>query len=308
MTRPITLDVHAHLVPVVPERLAALPGVQWQAAPPRLTLDGHAVGMADIYYPERLLRWMDEHAVERALVSVPPPLYRQRLDEAAAEAWAVYLNDGLLAIAAAHADRLQALLHLPLEHPTLALRLQQRYFGSAAAGVALAAGGDPRIVFSDPALMPLWEALDAQGAFAFLHPGSCADGRLAAFYLENLLGNPLETGVAAAHLVMAGVPQRFPRLRICLAHAGGAFTGLVGRLERGFETRRPGVDMQLERPLQAARRLYADCIAHHPGALRLAQDIFGPDHVLFGSDWPFPMGLPDGAPDGWTETNEGAHL
>jgi aminocarboxymuconate-semialdehyde decarboxylase len=42
--------------------------------------------------------------------------------------------------------------------------------------------------------------------------------------------------------------------------------------------------------------MYADCIAHHPSALRLAQDIFGPDHVLFGSDWPFPMGLPEGAP------------
>jgi len=301
----IALDVHAHLAPVVPERLAALPGTQWQTQPPRLTLDGHAISIADLYFPERLLRWMDDHEVERALVSVPPPLYRQHLEEASAEAWCAYLNDGLLAIAAAHGDRLQALLHLPLEHPALALRLHQRYAESGAAGVALAAGGAPRIVYSDSALTSLWQALDDRSSFVFLHPGSCADGRLATHYLENLLGNPLETGVAAAHLVMAGVPQRFPRLHICLAHAGGAFTGLVGRLEQGFETRRPGIDSDVERPLLAARRLYADCIAHHPSALRMAQDVFGADHVLFGSDWPFPMGLLGGAPIGWPRTGEG---
>ena len=292
----IALDVHAHLVPVQTERLAALPGVQWQAQPPRLTLDGHALGIADLYFPERLLAWMDQHQVERALVSVPPPLYRQHLDAAAANDWCRYLNEGLLQIAAQHADRLQALLHLPLEHPTLAVQLQQHSAKDGAAGVALAAGGATHIVLSDPAFDPLWQLLNAQDAFVFLHPGACADGRLASFYLENLVGNPLETGIAAAHLVMAGVPQRYPRMRLCLAHAGGAFTGLVGRLERGFETRRPGIDLSVERPLQAARRMYADCIAHHPSALRLAQDIFGPDHVLFGSDWPFPMGLPEGAP------------
>jgi aminocarboxymuconate-semialdehyde decarboxylase len=295
MTR-IALDVHAHLVPARPERLAALPGVQWQPQPPRLTLDGHALGIADLYFPERLIAWMDERQVERALVSVPPPLYRQQLDTTAAHDWARYLNEGLLEIVARHADRLQALLHLPMEHPALALQLQRHYAQTGAAGVALAAGGAPHIVFSDPAFDPLWQALDEQSAFVFLHPGACGDGRLASFYLENLVGNPLETGIAAAHLVMAGVPQRYPRMRLCLAHAGGAFTGLVGRLERGFDTRRPGVDLSVERPLQAARRMYADCIAHHPSALRLAQDVFGPEHVLFGSDWPFPMGLPEGAP------------
>lgn len=302
----IDLDVHAHLAPVLPERLAALPGVQWQAEPPRLTVDGHALGIADLFSPERLLQWMDRHDIARALVSVPPPLYRQQLDEAESEAWCRYLNDALLDVAARHPTRLQAMLHLPLEHPALALRLHAAYAGRGAGGVALVAGGAPRIVYSDPAFTSLWQALDAEGAFVFLHPGACADGRLAAFYLENLLGNPMESGVAAAHLVMAGVPQRFARIRFCLAHAGGAFTSLLGRLERGFETRRPGVNLDVERPLQAARRFQVDCIAHHPAVLRLAQDIFGPDRVLFGSDWPFPMGLPEGAPEGWLPADAGA--
>ena len=168
----IALDVHAHLAPVVPARLSKLPGVLWQDEPPRLKLDGHALGIADLYHPERLLRWMDEHDVARALISAPPPLYRQHLDEAAARDWAAYLNDGMLEIAAHHADRLQALLHLPLEHPALAIELQRRYAGSDAAGVALAAGGAPSIVFSDSAFEPLWQALDVQAKAirAFLMP------------------------------------------------------------------------------------------------------------------------------------------
>jgi aminocarboxymuconate-semialdehyde decarboxylase len=87
------------------------------------------------------------------------------------------------------------------------------------------------------------------------------------------------------------VPSRFPQIRFCLAHAGGTFPGLVGRLQRGFETSRPGVNLSVEHPLQAARRFYADGIAHHPSALKLAQDVLGVDRILFGSDWPFPMGL-----------------
>jgi aminocarboxymuconate-semialdehyde decarboxylase len=92
---------------------------------------------------------------------------------------------------------------------------------------------------------------------------------------------------------MAGVPSRYPRIRFTLAHAGGIFTTLIGRLERGFETIRPGVDMAVERPLQAARRFHVDNIAHHAGLLELAGKMVGEDHVLYGSDWPFPMGLPD---------------
>jgi len=127
--------------------------------------------------------------------------------------------------------------------------------------------------------------------FGFIHPGTCQDCRLAAFYMENLVGNPYETGIAATHLVMAGVPARYPKIRFCLAHAGGTFPALVGRLQHGFETRRPGLNLSVEHPLKAARRFFADGIAHHPGTLKLAKEVLGSDHIFFGSDWPFPMGL-----------------
>lgn len=285
------LDVHTHLIPVNEARLSAIAGVQWLADDRALVIEGHRVGIKALFDPARLVDWLDANSVRRALVSIPPPAYRQDLDERAALEWVTYLNEELEAICSRSHGRLGALFYLPMEHPALLTPLLETAAAGHFEGVALAAGGHPTIDYSSPAYANAWEWMQARASFVFIHPGACRDERLSKFYLENLLGNPYETGVAAAHLTMAGVPSHYPAIRFCLAHAGGMFTGIVGRLQKGFDTNRPGVDVGVEPPLQAARRFYVDCIAHHPSALRLARDVFGDDKVLFGSDWPFPMGM-----------------
>ena len=67
---------------------------------------------------------------------------------------------------------------------------------------------------------------------------------------------------------------------------------LAGRYERGYKTKRPGLDMSLPSPGTALRGLFVDCIAHDAQALALSASVFGSTRILFGSDWPFPMGLP----------------
>lgn len=287
----IDLDVHAHLAPVNPGLLQGIDGVQWLAQDKALVVDGHRVGIKALFEPQRLIAWMDANSVRRALVSIPPPLYRQHLSREAAAAWVRYLNTELLAICEASQGRLEALFYLPLEHPSLLPELLHECGNREFAGVALAAGGHPEIEYWREHYIPLWEWMEARSTFAFIHPGTCEDCRLEHFYMENLVGNPYETGIAATHLIMAGVPSRYPRVRFCLAHAGGIFPALLGRLEHGFATTRPGIDVSVEHPLQAARRFYADGLAHHPAALQLAKEMFGADHIFFGSDWPFPMGL-----------------
>ena len=288
----IDVDVHAHLAPIDAGRLAAMAGVEWSPADQRLVLDGHVIGMKDLFFPERLLAWMDAQGIRRSLVSIPPPLYRQGLSLDDARVWTRYVNEALLDTVRRHPGRLEALFYVPLEHPELVDELMPAYRAGAYAGVALAAGGHPGIVYSRAEYHRLWAVLNECKSFVFIHPGACDDPRLAPFYLENLVGNPYETGVAASHMVMAGIPGKYADIRFCLAHAGGVFPCLCGRLQRGFLTRRPGVDVDgVEMPLQAARRFYVDGIAHDEAALALAKDIFGEDHVLYGSDWPFPMGL-----------------
>ena len=288
----IALDVHVHLAPIVADRLARLDGAAWDATTMSLVLDGHAVGPKPLFRPAALIAWMDENGVEQAWVSIPPPLYRQNLPSAQARLWAEYVNVGLATIGDAHADRLAPLYHLPLEHPDLACDVAAAWIGRGATRFAAAAGGPRGRVLSDDAYRGLWQTLDASASFLFLHPATCADGRLAVFYLENLLGNPHETAVAVAHLIFGGVCERYPRIRFCLAHGGGTTAMVAGRWQRGFATGRPGIDATRAPPDALLRRLTADCIVHDAAALVLASSVFGPDHIVFGSDWPFPMGLP----------------
>ncbi|MDB5532159.1 MAG: hypothetical protein JWO28_474, partial [Hyphomicrobiales bacterium] len=200
------------------------------------------------------------------------------------------LNDGLARIAHQHPQRLSPLFHLPVEHPELAVAIAREKIATGQVRFSMSAGGVGHVL-SAAAYEPLWDTLNKAAGFLFLHPGEGCDARLDPFYLHNLLGNPTETSIAASHLVFAAVLQRYPDFTICLAHAGGTTAALAGRWQQGHATKRPGLDTTHEAPMLALRRFCVDCIAHDDNALRLAGQVFGEDHVLFGSDWPFPMGL-----------------
>jgi aminocarboxymuconate-semialdehyde decarboxylase len=290
----IALDVHAHLAPALPDRLAAIAGVTWSAEAGALTIDGYTLAAKSVYRPEALVAWMDEQRVERAWISIPPPLYRLGLDAGAMRLWIDYANDGLDRLASQYPDRLAPLYHLPVTHPALAAAVVSERAGHSTARFAMPAGSqDHKVILSDAAYGPLWSALNATKAFLFLHPCKGCDPRYEPFYLHNLLGSPMETALAAAHLAMSGVLERHPDMTICLAHGGGASAAVAGRLERGQVTGRPGADTGAMKPRLAFKHFCVDCIAHDADALALAAAIHGRDHVLFGSDWPFSMGLPD---------------
>ncbi len=292
----IALDIHAHIAPVVPG-LAELPGVDWQPDKPSLSFaEGGALAAPSVFRPEALLAWMDKQRVQRAWISAPPPLYRLGLDEAATAQWVGYLNPALAAVAFGH-DRLAPVFHLPVQHPALATEIVGRIAAEHPDHVRFAmAAGSARHGFSisSPAFEPLWAALNQARGTVLLHPVSGIDPRLDAFFLHNLLGGPGETALAAAHLAMSGVLERYTAMRVILAHGGGSAAAVVGRLERGQSVRRPGAYVEGVRPArQAFRDLYADCITHSASMLPVVAEAFGAEHVLFGSDWPFSMGLID---------------
>jgi aminocarboxymuconate-semialdehyde decarboxylase len=268
------IDLHAHLAPALPSDAPAIP-----VAP-------------ELQQPSALLEHLDRLELERAVVSIPPPFYRQDLTGDDAAAWVRAVNDGLADVVADE-PRLSAFAYLPLEHPAVARRELERVQDQGFAGFT-ASGGGRSVSLAAAELEPLWRALDERGAALLLHPGASADPRLEELYLSNLLGNPFETTLAAAQLILGDVLARFPDLRFILAHGGGAVAALIGRWQRGVDTNRPGLASQSEDPLQAVQRLYVDTITHHPGVTELVRRVIGPEHLVFGSDWPFPMGSTDG--------------
>jgi aminocarboxymuconate-semialdehyde decarboxylase len=262
-----------------------------------------AAGTGDLHDPDRLVASLDVRGLDTAVVSVPPPFYPAP-DAASVRA----ANDGLRA-AVAGRSRLSTLAYLPLESVELAVAEVGRALADGHVGFTASAGGrSPSL--ADPELEPLWAALDERGAMLMLHPGASPDVRMEELYLLNLLGNPVETTLAAAQLVFGDVLARFPRMRIVLVHGGGAVAALAGRWERGVDTNRPDLRPLTEPPLTAIRRLYVDTVTHDPGLTTLAIERFGADRLVLGSDWPFPMGAYDhaGLPEAVATTNVRAAL
>ncbi len=289
--RAIRLDVHAHVIPLREGDVRGVPGVQWMDAG-HLRVDGAELAKRELYQPQALLEWMDTNRVAQAWISIPPTLYRPQLDAAAAREWANCVNAALVGVAALAPQRLAPMLHLPVAHPEVAAQIVSSAATAGGARFAMCAGDASRAVtLSHADYEPLWGALERVRAFLFLHPSRGCDSRFDAFYLQNLLNNPLETALAAAHLAMSGVLERHPNITFCLAHGGGATAAVAGRLERGQVTGRPGAYLGGERVRQALRRFCVDCISHEPAALQLAAAVHGDAHILFGSDWPFEMGL-----------------
>jgi aminocarboxymuconate-semialdehyde decarboxylase len=202
---------------------------------------------------------------------------------------AVLYNDCLAEAHQADPERFVGLATLPLQAVDLALREIDRLPSlPGIRGVCLATCVLERDL-SDPAFTPVWERLEALGLPVFLHPTFVlAPDRLERFYLTNLLGNPFETAVAAAHLIFGGVLDRFPKLEVVLPHAGGAFPWLVGRLRRGWEKRQDLKPLSAD-PLSYLKRFHYDTIGYSADVLDYLLRHVGADRIMMGSDYCFPI-------------------
>ena len=145
----------------------------------------------------------------------------------------------------------------------------------------------------DKALWPIYAKAEELGWTIFLHPvDTIGPERTKKYYLKNLLGNPYDTGVAAAHLVFGGVLDAFPKLSVNLPHAGGTFPWLIGRLDHGTRVRDELKHMKRP-PSDYLRRFTYDTIGHDDRINAALVRLVGADRVTLGSDYCFDMGLTD---------------
>jgi aminocarboxymuconate-semialdehyde decarboxylase len=117
--------------------------------------------------------------------------------------------------------------------------------------------------------------------------------RFQRYNLPLVLANPLETALTITRVIYGGLLDRWPRLRWCFAHAGGAFAFVLGRVDRGWDVMAEGRAAVGKPPSAYARRFWVDSITHSASALRLVLDTHGADRVVLGSDYPFRMGYDD---------------
>ncbi|MCJ1433190.1 hypothetical protein MMC27_002549 [Xylographa pallens] len=251
------------------------------------------------------LAFMAQHSIATSIISLANP-WLDFLPPATAAATARAINDDLHALCAAHPGRLFAFGTLPVSAPPPALVAEvhrlatlPRIKGLILGTTGLGAGLD------DPALDPLWAALQATQQLAFIHPhyGLPAEvfgprAHASGHVLPLALGFPLETTVAFVRMFVAGVFERFPRLRVLLAHAGGAVPFLAGRVDSCVRHERVGAQGRGKRDVWDVLRsnVWLDGVVYSAVGLRAAVEAVGRERVLWGTDHPFfpPVGEGDG--------------
>jgi aminocarboxymuconate-semialdehyde decarboxylase len=242
---------------------------------------------------DQRLRDMDKMGVDVQAISPSPFHFMYWLSPDLARKVSRTINEHLAGIVRAHPDRFVALAHVPLQAPEaaaeeLAFCVKELGFRGAEIGtnVVGAEVSRDRDAF--------WKAVQDLDVVVFMHPAGFTHGeRLGDHYFTNAIGNPLDTTVAVGHLVFDGVLERFPRLKIVCAHGGGYVAHYPGRMDHVWGARPDARTVLKTPPRRSLARLYFDTIVFDREQLRHLVNLWGADHVLVGTDYPYDMGMYD---------------
>ena len=248
-------------------------------------------GMLDL---DDRLRWMDREGVETQVLSSWMDFSAYVLPPDAGAWLARCLNELTMEALKGRGDRFRAMAAVPLQAPEVAaeeLRYALEELGMVAVEIATSL---PDTELDEPSLEPFWTAAEELGALVLVHPyASVGAERMTRYFLSNVVSNPAEETVAAAHLIFGGVLERHAGLTVCLTHGGGFLPYGAGRMDRGFEAKSALAAKHVTAPPSSfLRRFLYDTIVHSPEALRFLVERVGSDRVVLGSDYPFPMGDP----------------
>jgi aminocarboxymuconate-semialdehyde decarboxylase len=303
MTSSPVIDVHAHILDeaMMARMRKEVPGVPLELSEP----DAHGAtlrigGIMQRPYPrggwdlDKRLMDMEAAGVDMQVLSVLPQTFLYDLDPHRTAAIAAVQNEMIAALVKRMPDKFLGIGTVPMQAPELAAtELDRAVRKLGLRGVMICSHTEGRNL-DDPGLEPVWTIAEELGAWVFVHPQKVAAAdRLAAYYLRNLIGNPLETTIAAASLIFGGVMERHPRLKICLAHGGGFFPYQAGRWTHGWAVRpEPKVSLPVPPKISIAR-FYHDTILHSAPHLEFLIGQAGASHIVLGSDYPFDMGMLD---------------
>lgn len=292
----MVIDVHNHFYP--PEYLDALRG---EDSVVRVTIDESgnpcvhypgdynvAVrGHRDIAYREQVL---EHENVDTQIISLTTPGTHVE-PPARAVKLARLVNDAFATIVRSRGPRFAALATLPLCDPAASVAELRRAVTELHFPGAMLFSNVNGVALADERFMPLYAEAERLGAVLHIHPTSPVGVEaMTDFWLMPLVGFLFDTTLAAAKLVFAGVPERYPRIKWVLSHLGGAIPYLAERLDRGWrafgECR-----TQIEKPpSEYLRHFYFDTVNFDPRALRFAADFGGVSQLLGGSDYPHAIG------------------
>ena len=201
------------------------------------------------------------------------------------------INERMAEVVQGRPDRFVAMGTVPMQETELAVSELQRCAGELdIRGIQVLTsvnGGE----LSDPRLDPFWAKAQELDMLIFLHPNGFTQGdRLCTHYFNNVIGNPLDTTVAVHHLIFDGVLDRYPDLKILVAHGGGYLPAYSGRIDHAHGARPDCQAIIKEPPSSYLKKLYFDTVVFTPHQLDYLIRLYGVDRIVMGTDYPYDMG------------------
>jgi aminocarboxymuconate-semialdehyde decarboxylase len=237
---------------------------------------------------------MDAAGVDLAVVSLTCPNVYWGDAETSLRA-AQFNNDDMIEAKDRFPDRLRWFASLPWQFPDLAIAELDRCLAAGASGVVVLANIDG-ISLTDPRFGRVWEAVDAHSLPVLVHPTTppgIDQLDLSRYHLAWSVGFTADTTLALSRMILDGFFDRYRQLKIIGGHGGGYLPYVIGRLDAGyhyFASTRVAIN---KKPSEYLDRIWVDSITYSPDALALAIKVFGPSHVLYGSDYPHKCGEMD---------------
>jgi 6-methylsalicylate decarboxylase len=231
---------------------------------------------------------MDASKVEMQVLSACPqaPHFEDKTQAVTA---ARKINDLYAEVVRKWPKKFKALVALPLPHVDEALKELDRVMAMGAIGAAITTTVAGRSV-ADPAFGPLYEELNRRATVLDIHPAGAGahTPMIADYQVIWMIGAPIEDTISTTHLIIKGIPQKYPRMKIVNSHLGGALPMVLQRMDNQYVWENPQTP---EKPSITAKRMWYDTVAHaHPPAIRAAVDTLGADRIVLGTDFPYESG------------------
>ena len=297
----MAIDIHCHYIPDAYWRHIQEDGrfgvrLAWgEGGKGELAVGTRRYGISRAFFDLDLqIARMDRLGIDVAVISLATPLINYAVPEREAVQAAEIFNDEVARVRREGGGRFEGWAFLPMQSPGAAARELRRsveHLGLRRGHIASNVAGR---YLSDPPYAPIFEAAVALDVPLFVHPSNPpGQERLQEYELEVVSGYLFDSTVNIFHAIFGGLLDRFPALRLCVAHVGGYALLLRGRMQREVDTN-PALAKRVHRPVgEYLKRLYYDTICFGEGYLDYAAKVVGSDRLVLGSDAPFLLGEPD---------------